>query len=401
MIAGTSIDWRRNLVALYISVLIAVFGIGFLFAFIPLFLVNELGITSQQELAIWAGLSSTAFGVSRAITSPIWGAAADRFGRKVMLIRAMIGGGIAMGLVAAARQPLDVVLLTFLFGGVGGTTPIATAIAARETPRPSVGFAVGAVSSASALGLAVGPLVGSLLAITVGMRAMYLIGAFIYIAAVVPVVVLVRETRSTVGRIKRPSVLTAIRNAPPRAREAIGALLVTQTLFYMTNNSAQPLYTLQILRLDPSGAAVLTGVAFGAASLATAVAAFTYSWPARRVGYRGVGVAVAILGAGALVTVAAAPIAIVAVVGIAAFGLTRGVLIPAIASMISMEAPTEIQATALGMNVTAMAVGVTIGPLIGGGVAALTNAPAGLTASAALSLLLAVIIGTRVREPAR
>ena len=41
-----------------------------------------------------------------AIASPVWGILGDRFGRKPMLIRSMLGGGITVGLIFLAQTPL-------------------------------------------------------------------------------------------------------------------------------------------------------------------------------------------------------------------------------------------------------------------------------------------------------
>jgi DHA1 family multidrug resistance protein-like MFS transporter len=40
-----------------------------------------------------------------AVFGPIWGTLSDRYGRKVMVERAMFGGAIVMGLVGLAQSP--------------------------------------------------------------------------------------------------------------------------------------------------------------------------------------------------------------------------------------------------------------------------------------------------------
>ncbi len=399
--AAPPLSWQRNLVGLYISVLFAVFGIALCFLFTPLFLANELGLHDPRELALWTGIASAAFGVSRAVTSPFWGAAADRFGRKAMLIRAMVGGGVAIALISLAREPIHVVLANALFAGVGGTVPVATAIAARETPRARVGFAVGVVYSASALGQSIGPLIGSGLALAVGLRAMYPIGAALYVAAVVPVVFLVHESHRGGRRRNGPSLRQAIRLAPRETVFALGALLLANVLLWMTTQSAQPLIAVQIVSIDPSGAVLLAGISFGVASFLTALTSFAYSWVANRIGFRSLAVIASVFGAIVLAGIAEASSGAALVVLIGLFGVTRGVLIPLIAGMIGLEAPSDIQATVLGMNVTAMAVGVSTGPLLSGSIAALNGVPVGLMTSAAISVILATVFWFGVREPHR
>ena len=104
------VDWRRNLWILFFAQFTAIFGFSFAFPFIPLYLAHDLGVHNARELALWTGASGSATGLTSALISPIWGILADRYGRKSMLIRAMIGGGLSVAFLAAARNPLELVI---------------------------------------------------------------------------------------------------------------------------------------------------------------------------------------------------------------------------------------------------------------------------------------------------
>ena len=54
---------------------------------------------SGRDLDLWTAASASASGLSMAIASPIWGVLGDRYGRKPMLIRSMLGGAITVGLI--------------------------------------------------------------------------------------------------------------------------------------------------------------------------------------------------------------------------------------------------------------------------------------------------------------
>src|SRR5579884_3370750 len=84
---GSAPYWRRNLAALWFAEFTAIFGFSFAFPFLALFLNRVLHLPSGPELALWTGLVASATGMSLAVTSPIWGAVADRYGRKPMLLR--------------------------------------------------------------------------------------------------------------------------------------------------------------------------------------------------------------------------------------------------------------------------------------------------------------------------
>src|SRR5256886_14643312 len=125
-----------------------------------------------------------------AIASPIWGILGDRFGRKPMLIRSMLGGGITVGLIFLAQSPIQLVILRLAQGATSGTVAAATALVAAETPRPRVGWALGVVTSAIALGGAIGPVVGGLAGDLFGLRLVLLRGRvalFLAIISAVPI----------------------------------------------------------------------------------------------------------------------------------------------------------------------------------------------------------------------
>ena len=157
----------------------AILGFSFAFPFLPLFLHRELHVPSGSQLAFWTGISASVTGLSLAATSPLWGALADRYGRKPMLIRAMVGGGIAVGLMGLSQNVLQLTGLRFLQGAASGTVAAATALVASETPTPNMAWSLGVVSSAIALGGAVGPALGGAAAEVFGLRVVFIVGGIL------------------------------------------------------------------------------------------------------------------------------------------------------------------------------------------------------------------------------
>lgn len=400
--ASNLVNWRRNLVGLWIATLAAVVGATFATPFIPLFLAHDLAMHDPRELALWSGVAPAALGISLAIGSPIWGIVADRFGFKVMLLRALIGASLPIALLAVARTPIEVTLLQFGYGAFGGTVPMAIANAVKETPRKRLGFGVGVVQSAFALGQALGPFVGGLVIIWLGLRSAFLVGGGLILGAVVPVLALVRETPSESKslRARSLSVLDAVRLAPPGTQFALAALIVAQVLSWTSAIGAQTLVALRLINVTPTSAAVATGITFGVAGIAAAIAAMSYSWAAKRFGYRRLATLAALCGAGALVAVGLAPSVGLIIATFTVFGLMRGVLIAAIPTMVGLEAPPGVVATMLGFAASALAVGAALGPLIAGTVAALTSVSAALIVAAAVSFALTLVLAVGAREPA-
>ena len=239
----------------------AIFGFSFAFPFLPLY-IKSLGVADPHELALWTGAAGGASGFALALLSPVWGLLADRYGRKPMLIRAMVGGGVTVGLMAFARGPLDLVFLRLLQGAFSGTVAATTTLVATGTPRARVGWAMGILSSAVALGSAVGPFAGGLAAGRIGLRNTFLAGGLLLLLAVAPVILAVRE-----APFQRPArgslgVLPSLRAAGGGSLAAIAVLLAAQTLLQLAFSGAQSVIPLKLIAIVPRDTATVTGLTF-------------------------------------------------------------------------------------------------------------------------------------------
>src|SRR6195256_3298745 len=192
---GSSVvDWRRNLAALWFAEFMAIFGFSFAFPFLSIFISLNLGFHAGRDLDLWTAAAGSVAGLSMAVASPIWGILGDRFGRKPMLLRSMVGGALTVGLIFFVQTPLQLVILRFFQGATSGTVAAATALVAVETPRNRVGWALGVVTSAVALGSAIGPVVGGLAASAFGLRLVFLGGGILLLISTIPVLAIVRES---------------------------------------------------------------------------------------------------------------------------------------------------------------------------------------------------------------
>ena len=393
-------DWRRNLVALWFAEFTALFGFSFAFPFLPIFLHHDLGVASGSDLDLWTAAVASASGLSMAIASPIWGVLGDRFGRKPMLLRSMLGGAITVGLIYFAQSPTELLILRFLQGATSGTVAAATALVAAETPRSRVGWSLGVVSSAVALGGAIGPVVGGIAGSLVGLRLVFLGGGVLLLISLLPVVIVVRESPMVPQRGPRLRTLALI-GEQPGLKRALSVLIGAQGLVSVCNSATQQLVVLRLLGMLTSGVPAVSGIAFGLSGLATSVSAVGYTRFTRRLGYVQTSAAAAGLMALAVALVGIAPWASIIVVGMSLNGLFSGVLIPALAAMIGLETPHEAQSTVFGLNASSVAFGFCIGPLIGGAVAATSNVESALLITAALAVVLTAVIALGAREPAR
>ena len=397
---SAAVNWRRNLAALWLAEFTAILGFSFAFPFLPLFLHRELHIPSGSQLAFWTGISAGVTGFALALTSPIWGRLADRYGRKPMLVRAMVGGGISVGFMGLAQSALQLTVLRGIQGASSGTVAAATALVATETPTEHLAWALGILNSAISLGSAAGPAAGGLAANFVGLRAIFVGGGVLLLLAMVPVLIAVRESPRRVIRELTPSTLQVLRVARPGTIKALVVLMVAQGLLQTSYGAAQQLVVLRFVQLmSAHDAQSITGFTFAAAGIATALAAVTFSRLLRRSNYRTVVTTAAILLGLTLLGAAAGRTPAVIIVAFVLASFVTGSMIPAFGAMVGLEAPAIIQATIFGFSSSAVSVGFGFGPLLGGLIASAAGAQVGLIVAAALALLLAAIVGVAAREP--
>lgn len=379
----------------------AIFGFSFAFPFLSIFLNKDLGVHAGHDLDLWTAASASSSGLAMAIASPIWGVLGDRFGRKPMLLRSMLGGAITVGLISFAQNPLQLVVLRLLQGATSGTVAAATALVAAETPRSRVGWALGVVTSAVALGGAIGPVVGGLAGDRFGLRLVFLGGGILLLVSLLPVVLIVREGPVLRRSGPRTGTLAEIRRQPGLPRQ-LAVLIGAQGLINVCTSATQVLVVLRLISMVSTGVSALSGLGFGLAGIASSMSAVGYTRLTRRLGYVSTAAAAAGLVAFAVAIIAVAPWAGLVVVGVGLNGLFSGVVIPATASMIGLDTPHDSQSTVFGLNASSVAFGFFLGPLIAGTVAAVSDSvPPALFVVAALAVVLSALLGAWAREPAR
>ena len=154
---------------------------GFVFPFMPLF-IAQLGVGDLQQVEIWSGVSSFGQAVVLAVCSPIWGAYADRHGRRLMVLRAAFGGGVVIGLMGLSQNIWQLFTLRLAQGATTGVIAAVTALAISFVPRERIGYALGIIQMSAFAGNAVGPTLGGLVADHLGFRVGFAITALLFIS---------------------------------------------------------------------------------------------------------------------------------------------------------------------------------------------------------------------------
>ena len=122
----------------------------------PLY-VRELGVTDPGRIAMWSGLIAASTPAISGVLGPLFGRLADRFGRKLMLIRSLAGFVVIMGIMGMVKSVEQLLLARVVMGLFAGFTPMAMALASTSAPRERVPMAIGVVQSAQLMSSAIGP----------------------------------------------------------------------------------------------------------------------------------------------------------------------------------------------------------------------------------------------------
>ena len=192
-------SWQRTLYIMFVAQFMAAVGFSSVFPFLP-FYVEELGTNTKLTIEVLVGLVYTSQSLTMMISSPVWGMVADRFGRKLMVVRAMFGGGFIVFLMAFAQSAEHIVFLRTVQGLFTGTVAAANALVAGEAPRRKTGYSMGLLQVGFGAGLAIGPLIGGYVADGFGYNAtFYITGGLLFIAGIL-VVFGVKEDRPLGGK---------------------------------------------------------------------------------------------------------------------------------------------------------------------------------------------------------
>jgi DHA1 family multidrug resistance protein-like MFS transporter len=358
-------SWQRTVGVLVAAQFISAMGFAIVFPFLPLYL-GELGSSIPLSLEVQSGLIYSVQAVTMAITSPFWGVVADRYGRKLMVVRAACGGAVVILLMGFVQTAEQLFLLRAVQGVVTGVIAAASALVAAVTPRERTGYAMGLLQLGLWSGVSAGPFVGGILADLVGFRATFVVTAVLLFLSGVSVWAGVREpfVRSEQVRGGAFGFLQDWRRILSDPR--LDFTLVLRFLGAVGRSSLEPVLPLFVLSLSsgPRGVATATGLVVGAASAASTLTSVYLGRLGDRRGHARVALA---CGIGASATYTAH--ALVGDVGQllllqALTGACVGGLVPSLSAMLAEYSQRGDEGSVYGIDNSAVAAGRTLGPLL-------------------------------------
>jgi DHA1 family multidrug resistance protein-like MFS transporter len=360
--------WRRNLWATWFAELLAIMGFSAMFPIMPYY-IQELGI-SGDAVARWSGIVTAAAALTMGVMGPIWGALSDRYGRKVMVVRAMFGGTLVIGLMGFVRNVEQLTVLRLMQGVLTGTVTAATTLVASATPRERLGETLGKLQLAVFLGQSFGPVTGGIAADTLGYRAVFwLTSAYLLISGLL-VLTLVREEFTPAASKAQGPLWQRIRQnfALLFVGSLLGLVLGLRFALRLGLRMSTPLLPLLVQEILPAGSLLgsASGLLTSVSGIASAIAAPLLGRFADHHGGRGLLLACAFLSAIALSLQAFIPTYWLLIVAQVFLGFAIGGTLSVISAYIGRLAPEGLAGTAYGLDSTAVSMANAIGPLVGG-----------------------------------
>ena len=364
--------WQITLAVVFLSQVLTAVGFSLVFPFLPLY-VEELGSTTGLSVEWMAGLVIAVQGFTMMIASPLWGAVADRYGRKLMVLRATFGGAIIMGLMGIVTSGEQLILLRGIQGIVTGTVAANNALVASAAPREKVGFAMGTLQVSLWGGVALGPILGGILADNFGFAmpffitavALFLSGLLIYIGIEEEF-----EPQKQKNDTNRPSMMEQWSHV----LSAQGVTLVYFMRFLAGIGRTMiipiaPLFVVTLLNPDMAGQSIFAGAVMSVSSATSTVSGVYLGRLGDRIGHRRI-----LMWSAIVVVIFYLPQPFVtniwqllALQGLA--GLAMGGIISAPSALLAQYTEEGEEGSVYGLDNSIVAAARAVAPLLGAGIA--------------------------------
>ncbi|MEN4540223.1 multidrug efflux MFS transporter [Pantoea agglomerans] len=340
--------WKINLISVWFGCFFTGLAISQIIPFLPLYL-EQLGVTGGESLSLWSGLTFSITFVVSAVVAPLWGSLADRKGRKLMLLRALMG-------------------LT------SGYIPNAMALVAAQVPRERSGWALSCVSTGQIGGVILGPMLGGLLADWVGLRTVFIVTAALLMVSFLVTLFLIKETGYTpVSKKEKLSGREVFRSLDNP--KLMLCLFFTTMVIQMCNGSVNPILTLFVRELAPTAEniAFLSGVIAALPGVSALLAAPRLGRLGDRIGTQRILLATMVISL--LLFIAMSFVTSTTQLGVLRFllGFADGAMMPAVQTLLVRHSRDNITGRIFGYNQSFMYLGNVAGPLLGAAVSAVAG----------------------------
>jgi len=356
--------WKRNAYILWFVILTGSICWTSLIPYMPLFL-EELGV--KENVEFWSGVFAAVSAVGTLIMAPVWGTLGDRYGRKMMMLRAGICLVIFYAVLAVVRTPAELLAARVLIAILTGFIPMAIALVAVTTPKEHVSMAMGIVLTASPTGAIFGPIISGIVSDWIGFRAV-MWGSSVSLAVVTTLVmVFVREQFSPPPR-QDTNMLQDLRAAA--SNPLLVSIILITTIMTCSIAAMDPVLVPHLRKMmGPESPTWLAGLLYALPGIAFIIATPLWSIRGQVLGYaRTISIGMAGCGALYLAQVFATNLWIFGILRLGT-GLAGAAIGPGVAALLATRIPQVLRGRGYGLNHSANSLGAITGALSGGMIA--------------------------------
>jgi DHA1 family multidrug resistance protein-like MFS transporter len=391
-------DWRVLAAIFWITSVVEGIGVSQVFAFLPADL-SHMGVPDAERRSFVGLFSALVFIVGMPLV-PLWGVWADKYSRKLVIVRSAVVEAVVFAAVALSREPWQLAASLLLIGLQLGNTGVMLAAIRDATPRRRLGTTIALFGASGPIGFAVGPALGGIIIDGLGysIPAVFAVSAFLSLATAVLIVVGSKEVRPEVVPTGRTidlaySALLGVLQDPNVRR----IFLIFGTAF-LAGQMSRPYVPLLVENLVGKGPGLASAIALvaGTAALAGALVSPLGGAIGDRVGFEPV-LVVSLIGGG--VTLALMPLVpgvvplAIAALAFAAFGAAVTAMV---FGLLATEIPPERRSATLNLVYLPLYAAGIIGPLVGAAIVNVAGVPAPFFAGTVVYLAGAVVLVVRM-----
>lgn len=127
--------------------------------------------------------------------APFWGIWADKYGRKMIIVRSAFGEALIFVVAALSTNVWHLLAARMLTGFILGNTGVMYAVISYVAPRRNWSLAIAMISVGGTLGMSLGPLLGGYLVTQLGIKTLFALDAGLSFASGLLLMGLLKEPR--------------------------------------------------------------------------------------------------------------------------------------------------------------------------------------------------------------
>jgi DHA1 family multidrug resistance protein-like MFS transporter len=397
-----SVRWQRTLYIMFFAQMMTAVGFSSISPFLPLY-VKDLGSVTGMSIELLAGLVYSAQAFTMMLTSPIWGSLADRHGRKLMVERSLFGGAVILFVIAFSRSAEELIILRAIQGLITGTIAASSALIASMAPRNRMGYAMGLLQVGLGAGVALGPLLGGVVADAFGYSSAFFVTAALLFLAGLIVLIGVREDFTPIDDSEKREKNITKRWLQIMSMPGVGIAYGMRFMAQLGRMMVIPILALFIesILVDSEGVNTFTGLVIGAGSAAMTISGIYLGRLGDRIGHRPI-VILSCLLAGLLylpqsiVTQGWQMLVLYALVGVGIGGI-----IPSLSALLTNYSDPGDEGAVFGLDNSIRAGARSIAPLIGSVVGLWFGLRSTFIASGLIFLITGVLAAWFLPKPER